>query len=205
MNTMNGTTNGLASAPRTNDGSPKMPAGHEPDGASANTSPPASEAGSITDRGPEESPRKTMSMKQALAAITRAKTRALVFEHLGHLAAREFLECDTRPRLLVRTREGGAVPADQETIVEIEAQLAQLASDEREILTRLLACETLVELETADPTATAHDSSIREPEADALIESAACVRSTTTAKRPETKRSTSPPEWVPKAAPKAGG
>jgi hypothetical protein len=195
---MNGTTNGTTHTPGAvvNDNEPKTSAG--PDGTPANTSPPATEARAPTDRGPEEAPRKTISMKKALAAITRAKTRALVFQHLGQLASREFLECDTKPRLLLRTREGGAVPADPDTIVEIAVHLAQLASDEREKLTRLLACETLVELEDADPKATDHGPSIPSQE-DTLIDSAACIRPTKTTKTPESKQATSPPAWVPKA------
>ena len=55
-----------------------------PEEAFANTSPPKTETHSPADQEPQEAPPKTMSMREALAAITRAKTRALVFEHLGH-------------------------------------------------------------------------------------------------------------------------
>jgi hypothetical protein len=80
------------------------------------------------------------SMAVVARAVTRAQGRALVYERLAIEAANLFRGNDFRPpRLLLKLPGGGPFPVEVDDVMEIEGELAQMASEERLKVTRLLA------------------------------------------------------------------
>lgn len=114
------------------------------------TSNAASESPSVTTDTTEAL--ETRSMSVVFRGIVRAQTRALVFERLAVVAGDLFRGNECRPpALLMKLPGGGAFPAELEDIIEIESELARMASSERIKIARLMASAVLAKADDVDP------------------------------------------------------
>jgi hypothetical protein len=90
-------------------------------------------------------------MRVVMRAVARAQARALMYERLAIEAGDLFRGNDFRPpRLLLKLPGGGPFPVEVEDVMEVEGELAQMASMERSRIAGLMASTVHADPEEVD-------------------------------------------------------
>lgn len=123
-------------------------------------------------------------MGVVMRAVARSQARALMYERLAIEAADLFRGNDFKPpRLLLKLPGGGPFPVEVEDVMDVEGELAQMASAERLKVVSLLASAVHadpaeVDLRRGDP----GRASVPMPEGEMVVENPAARSATPAAK-----------------------